>query len=99
MKEFFQKKSVAVAVLIIAILGSCVYGFAKKPAAMPKVESGSIPVLYGDFSRFLIGDRDHRSVKRLNELYALQGVVGYTVSERVDAVLLDKRAIAGLKVK
>ena len=56
---------------------------------MPKVESGSIP----------IGDRDPRSVKRLNELYALQGVVGYTVSERVDAVLLDKRAIVGLKVK
>ena len=41
MKEFFQKKSVALAVLIIAILGSCVYGFAKKPAAMPKVESGN----------------------------------------------------------
>jgi len=35
----------------------------------------------------------------LNELYARQGLVGYTVSERVDAVLLDKRAIAGLKVK
>ena len=66
---------------------------------MPKVESGSMPVLYGDFSRFLIGDREHRSVKRLNELYARQGLVGYTVSERVDAVLLDKRAIAGLKVK
>ncbi len=41
MKEFFQKKSVAVAVLIIAILGSCIYGFAKKPAAVPKVDSGS----------------------------------------------------------
>ena len=66
---------------------------------MPKVESGSMPVLYGDFSHFMIGDRDHRSVKRLNELYARQGLVGYTVSERVDAVLLDKRAIAGLKVK
>ena len=66
---------------------------------MPKVESGSMPVLYGDFSRFLIGDRDHRSVKRLNELYARRGLVGFTVSERVDAVLLDKRAIAGLKVQ
>ena len=40
MKEFFQKKSVAVTVLILAILGSCVYGFSQKPAAMPKVESG-----------------------------------------------------------
>ena len=35
----------------------------------------------------------------IRELYAHQGLVGYTVSERVDAVLLDKRAIAGLKVK
>ena len=41
MKNLFQKKSVAIAVLIIAILGSCVYGFSQKPASMPKVESGT----------------------------------------------------------
>ena len=67
--------------------------------SMPKVESGRMPILYGDFSHFLIGDRVHRSIKRLNEMYAHQGQVGYVVSQRVDAVLLDKGAIAGLKVQ
>ena len=67
--------------------------------SMPKVESGRMPILYGDFSHFLIGDRVHRSIKRLNEMYAHQGQVGYVVSQRVDAVLLEKSAIAGLTVK
>lgn len=40
LKEFFQKKTVAVIVLVIAILGSCAYGFAKKPASLPNVNSG-----------------------------------------------------------
>ncbi len=67
--------------------------------SLPGVESGSIPLLYGDFSRILIGDRNHRSIRRLNELYARYGQVAYTVSQRVDSVLLDKRAIGGLKVQ
>ena len=40
LKNFFQKKSVASIVLILAILGSCIYGFAKKPASLPNVDSG-----------------------------------------------------------
>ena len=56
-------------------------------------------VLFGDFSHYLIGDREHLSVKRLAELYARQGQVGYQVSQRVDGVLLEKKAIAGLRVK
>lgn len=39
MKQFFQKKAVAVAVLVLAILLSGAYGIAKKPASMPDVES------------------------------------------------------------
>lgn len=67
--------------------------------ALPAPESGSMSVLFGDFSRFVIGDREHRSVKRLNELYARNGQVGFQVCERVDAILMDKRAMAGLKVR
>lgn len=40
MKEFFQKKNVAIIVLVIAILGSCAYGFSQKPASLPTVNSG-----------------------------------------------------------
>lgn len=67
--------------------------------ALPAPESGSMPVLFGDFSRFVIGDREHRSIKRLNELYARNGQVGFQVCERVDAILMDKRVMAGLKVR
>lgn len=40
MKQFFQKKSVAVAVLVLAILLSSAYGLMKKPASLPDVKSG-----------------------------------------------------------
>lgn len=68
-------------------------------ASMPRAERGKLAILFGDFSQYLIGDRGHRSVKRLTEVYARQGMVGYLVSQRVDGVLLEKSAIAGLTVK
>ena len=68
-------------------------------SSMPRAERGKLAILFGDFSQYLIGDRGHRSVKRLNEVYAQRGMVGYLVSQRVDAVLLEKNALAGLTVK
>ena len=68
-------------------------------ASMPRAEHGKLAILFGDFSQYLIGDRGHRSVKRLTEVYARQGMVGYLVSQRVDGVLLERSAIAGLTVK
>ena len=67
--------------------------------AMPMVESGKVPILFGNFNFYTIGDRQHRRVKRLNEVYAQQGQVAYIMSQRVDAKLLDKNAIAALKMK
>jgi len=67
--------------------------------SMSIAESDQPAILFGDFSWYVIGDRKHRSVKRLNEVYASHGQVGYMVTHRVDAVLMDKQAIAGLKVK
>lgn len=43
--------------------------------------------------------RNHRSIRRLNELYAGYGQVAYTVRRRVDTVFLHKRAMGGLKVR
>lgn len=40
MKQFFQKKSVAVTVLVLAIALSIAYGLLQKPAALPHVQSG-----------------------------------------------------------
>ena len=66
---------------------------------MPNAESGNKPILYGDFDYFVIGDRGRRSIKRLNEVYADRGQVGFQVTQRVDSVLLDKKAIKCLQVQ
>ena len=67
--------------------------------AMPDMESGKAPILFGNFRHFVIGDRQHRRIKRLNEVYAQQGQVAYIMSQRVDAKLLDRNAIAALCMK
>ncbi len=67
--------------------------------AMPTIENGKAPILFGNFKHFCIGDRKHRRIKRLNEVHAQQGQVAFIMSQRVDAKLLDKNAIAALKVK
>ena len=67
--------------------------------SMPTIESGQPPILFGDFKHFVIGDRKHRRIKRLNEVHAQQGQVAYIMSQRVDAKLLDRNAVAALKVK
>ena len=67
--------------------------------AMPAAESGETAILFGDFGQMVIADREHRSVKRMTEVYAKQGQVGYLISQRVDAALLDKQAIAALKLQ
>ena len=68
-------------------------------SSMPTIESGKPPILFGDFKHFVIGDRKHRRIKRLTEVHAQQGQVAYIMSQRVDAKLLDRNAIAALKVK
>ena len=67
--------------------------------SMPAIDSGKPPILFGDFKHFVIGDRKHRRIKRLTEVHAQQGQVAYIMSQRVDAKLLDRNAIAALKVK
>ena len=67
--------------------------------SMPTIDSGKPPILFGDFKHFVIGDRKHRRIKRLTEVHAQQGQVAYIMSQRVDAKLLDRNAVASLKVK
>ena len=53
------------------------------------VESGSKPILFGDFSYFWIAERGKRNIMRLSEKYAHQGMIGYLTFQRVDAKLVD----------
>ena len=66
---------------------------------LDRVEGGSKPVLFGDFSYYWIGERGKRSVKRLVERYAENGQVAYITSERIDAKLVLPEAVKSLEIK
>ncbi|RNC77125.1 phage major capsid protein [Piscirickettsiaceae bacterium NZ-RLO2] len=64
---------------------------------MDTLAAGKCAALFGDFSNFIIADRGGISLRRLNELYAATGEVGYLMWLRVDALLLETEAIKQLK--
>ena len=66
--------------------------------ALDKVAPGSIPVMFGDFRYFWIGDRGKRVMKRLVERYADRGQVAFIATERVDAKLVLPEAVKMLKI-
>jgi HK97 family phage major capsid protein len=50
----------------------------------PELAAGNVPILFGDFSYYWIAERQGRSFKRLSELYAANGQIGFLASERID---------------
>lgn len=66
---------------------------------MPVAATGEKTVLFGDFKYYWIADRKGRTFKRLNELYAANGQVGFLVSQRLDAKLILPEAIKVLQQK
>ena len=66
---------------------------------MPAIAAGKKVIAFGDFSYYWIADRQGRSFKRLNELYAATGQVGYIASQRVDGKLILPEAIKVLQMK
>lgn len=66
-------------------------------AYMPALEAGKSPMLFGDLKYYWIADREAHSIKRLNELYAATGQVGFIVSHRVDGKLVLPEAVKVLK--
>ncbi len=59
----------------------------------PTLASGNRSVLFGDLSYYWIGDRQGISFRRLNELYAGNGQVGFIASKRVDGKLVLPEAV------
>lgn len=66
---------------------------------MPVVAAGEKSVAFGDFGYYWIADRQGRSFKRLNELYAATGQVGFLASQRVDGKLILPEAVKVLQQK
>lgn len=71
----------------------------KTSAFMPAVAAGAKTVAFGDFRYYWIADRQGRSFKKLSELYAATGQVGFLGSQRVDGRLILPEAIKVLKQK
>ena len=65
----------------------------KTSAYMPAIAADAKTIAFGDFSYYWIADRQGRSFKRLNELYAANGQVGFLASERVDGKLILPEAV------
>ncbi len=68
-------------------------------AYMPEIASGNKTVAFGDFKYYWIADRQGRSFKRLNELFAVTGQVGFVATQRVDGKLILPEAVKYLQQK
>ena len=77
------------------LLGRPVY----TSAYMPVAAAGAKTIAFGDFGYYWIADRQGRSFKRLNELYAATGQIGFLGSQRVDGKLILTEAIKVLQQK
>ena len=68
-------------------------------AFMPEVGAGNKTVLFGDLSYYWIADRSGIIFKRLNELFAGNGQVGFLAYKRLDAKTVLPEAIKVLQQK
>ena len=66
---------------------------------MPSIEGDAVKdagkkiLLFGDFSYYYVADRTNRTMKRLNELYAVNDQVGFIGTQRVDGKLIFPEAM------
>ena len=66
---------------------------------VPAIEAGAKTIAFGDFSYYWVADRRGRVFKRLNELFAVTGQVGFVATQRVDGKLILPEAIKVLQQK
>ena len=67
--------------------------------AFPSIGAGQKAIAFGDLSYYWIGDREGITFRRLNELYAAKGQVGFLATKRVDAKLILPEAVKVLQMK
>lgn len=66
---------------------------------VPTIAAGAKTVLFGDLNYYWIGDREGITFKRLNELYAGNGQVGFLAYKRLDGKTVLPEAIKVLQQK
>ena len=62
----------------------------------PATDAGKKVLLFGDFNYYWIADRTNRSMKRLDELFAVNDQVGFLGTQRVDGKLILPEAMQAL---
>src|SRR5690554_3675545 len=66
---------------------------------VPTIAASAKSIIFGDFGYYWVADRQGRVFKRLNELYAATGLVGFVATQRVDGKLILPEAIKVLQQK
>lgn len=66
---------------------------------VPELKAGARTVAFGDLGFYWIADRQGRSFKRLNELFATTGQIGFLASQRLDGKLILPEAVKVLTQK
>lgn len=62
-------------------------------SAVEAIAASERVMAFGDFQYYWIADRTNRTFKRLNELYAAKGQVGFCANQRVDGKLTLTEAV------
>ena len=65
---------------------------------MPGIAKGERVLLFGDLKHYWVADRQNRTFRRLNELYARTDQVGFLTTQRVDGRLILPEAVKVLKM-
>ena len=66
---------------------------------VPEVAAGNKVMIFGDLQYYWIVDRQGRVFKRLNELFATSGQVGFMTTQRVDGKMVLPEAVKVMQVK
>ena len=66
--------------------------------AMPIPATGKKAIAFGDLSYYWVIERQPLTVKRLSELYSVQGQIGFTAFERLDGKLILPEAVKVLQM-
>lgn len=66
---------------------------------MPTAQSGEFAIAFGDFSYYNVAERGTRTVRELRELYAVQDISAFMMTERIDGILIQSEAVRALKIK
>ena len=65
---------------------------------MPTIAKGERVLLFGDMKNYWVADRQNRTFRRLNELYARTDQVGFLTTQRVDGRLILPESVKVLKM-